>query len=403
VLAHVLEGSGAEAGPGTEAPDLEAWRERLEQQATELRGLGAEVRTELLTGIPDEVLAERAEKLEARLIVLAALGRRAGSWWKLGGTAEKLTQASGVPVLVARNAEPVLRWLAGERPLRVLLGHDFSAAAAAAKEWVGQLRRIAACDVLVAYVYWPPEQFGRLGLRTPMDLVRSQPQVEEMLLRDLREAIGDLPGEGPVRYRVLFSFGRPADPLLDLAEQDGADLVVVGNHQRKGFRRLWHGSVSHGVLHLSTRSVACVPAPASTDPARQPLPEIQDVLVPTDFSPLANRAIPYAYALLPPGGRVHLVHVVEPEEQSRPTRSDLMSLVPEAAARRGVLTEAVVVEGRDVARTLCQTAERVGAAVICMASHGRSGLLKALLGSVAQEVVRSTCRPVLLVPPTQAD
>jgi nucleotide-binding universal stress UspA family protein len=62
---------------------------------------------------------------------------------------------------------------------------------------------------------------------------------------------------------------------------------------------------------------------------------------------------------------------------------------------RGILTEVTVTEGYDVAKTIRQEAERFGALLVCIGSHGRSGLAKAILGSVAQNVMAQSQRPVL--------
>jgi len=148
------------------------------------------------------------------------------------------------------------------------------------------------------------------------------------------------------------------------------------------------------------------------------LPEHQRVLIPTDFSPLANQAIPYGYSTLPQGGRVKLVTVIPPWElpgplmphyRSRlsyqPTRHKqveealykLNSLIPPEARKRGIRTEVEVLEGQEVAKAIQQAAEKFGANLICLGSHGRSGISRMVLGSVAQKVMNGSRRPVLIV------
>jgi nucleotide-binding universal stress UspA family protein len=144
------------------------------------------------------------------------------------------------------------------------------------------------------------------------------------------------------------------------------------------------------------------------------------VLVPADFSELSLAAVPFAYALAAPGGSVHLLHVVEASGQPNPLyahyqpgrtptpeqraaqeaelRERLQALVPDAARSGGVSTEIELTESADVADCIVETAERLRVDVICMASHGRSGLGRALFGSVAKGVLRRCGRPVLIVP-----
>lgn len=153
----------------------------------------------------------------------------------------------------------------------------------------------------------------------------------------------------------------------------------------------------------------------------QGIPQIERVLVTTDLSPLGDRAIRWAFALPRRQGVVHVLHVIEPvtrpnplyahytpgrapTEAERRTQTDaireqLRALVPDGTGRAGVTAEFEVLEQRDVVRAICETADRLGADVICIASHGRSGVSRALLGSVAERVLESSRRPVFVVRP----
>ncbi|HXU83781.1 MAG TPA: universal stress protein, partial [Polyangia bacterium] len=61
------------------------------------------------------------------------------------------------------------------------------------------------------------------------------------------------------------------------------------------------------------------------------------------------------------------------------------------------VTRPSVIEGLRAPEAIVQAAERLGVDLIVMASHGRSGLKRALLGSVAEEVARRSPKPVLIV------
>jgi nucleotide-binding universal stress UspA family protein len=155
------------------------------------------------------------------------------------------------------------------------------------------------------------------------------------------------------------------------------------------------------------------------DPAGEHLPEFRRVLVATDLSELSNRAISYAYSMLRSGGTVRIVHVEEPfefanpihahhgtaahhleEERSRQLehcRARLRALVPLEAEARGILTEVEVLHEDKPALAICEAAARFKADLICMASHGRSGFSRALLGSVAHAVMTMSTVPMLVL------
>jgi nucleotide-binding universal stress UspA family protein len=144
------------------------------------------------------------------------------------------------------------------------------------------------------------------------------------------------------------------------------------------------------------------------------------VLATTDLSEIGDSAIPFAYALPRRGGSVILLHVIEPVTVPNPLyahyapgraptaaeraaqeaelREKLRALVPSGAAARGIKTEIALVEGRDVARCIAEAAGRLRADALCIASHGRSGLARTLLGSVAHAVLLAARLPTLIVP-----
>jgi nucleotide-binding universal stress UspA family protein len=84
------------------------------------------------------------------------------------------------------------------------------------------------------------------------------------------------------------------------------------------------------------------------------------------------------------------------QEKYRDVYERLMHLAPAAAAARGQLTEVHVLESHHPAEAICQAAERLSADMICIGTHGRSGIAKALLGSVTHEVIARSHRPTLL-------
>jgi nucleotide-binding universal stress UspA family protein len=413
-LVHVRSAAGASGEAVAQA--------QLEAEAERLRGRGAEVTSRLLTGRPDEALVEHAQHSGATLLVVAALGEPSGERWFVGSTAERVAQTSSVPVLVIRTAEAFEAWANESRPLRMLVGADFSASSDAAVRWSRELARAGPCSSTVAHVYWPPEEYARRGIKGPMSLVDGRPEVERVLAHELSARL-DAAGPSEATIRVQPSFGRVADGLALMAIRDASDLVVVGTRQHSGLARLWHGSVSCGVLDATETAVVCVPV-AEQERAEQPVvvPRSGSVLAATDLSELANRAVGHAYAAVDDGGWVHLVHIHEAGEASAPnplyahyvpsrapTPEDrrrvhaelegrLTALTPPEADARGIRTQVHVIEASDVSAAIDAAAERLGVSLICVGSHGRSGVVRALLGSVAQSVVAASRCPVLVVP-----
>ncbi|WP_375769057.1 universal stress protein [Archangium gephyra] len=399
-------------------------RSRLSSTASRLRTPGLSIEAYLLVGAPGTVLVAHELVRGARLLLLPAEGWGHLPAWHRTPVPERVAQQAHVPVLVVRRQGDALAdWAQGRRRLQVLVGVDDSHASAAAVAWLQELRRVGPCDVLAVSVCSPVEERERLGIHTPVHLevldpvVRRievlDPQVERVLLRELRERVGELPGEGTLQLHLEPGFGRPADHLLHVAHAHGVDLVLVGNHQRGGLARLWHGSVSAGVLRHAEQSVACVPPTRPV--ARRSVPP-RAVLVPVDFSEASTRAISEARSLVRPGGRVHLLHVhrrrpadrawvmdqygvvPEPPREQSAILERLKALVPHEDGASGVHWTMEGVTGDDVARAICQATEREGVDLVCLGTSDAPGHTDALGESVARALVERCRRPVVVLP-----
>lgn len=143
------------------------------------------------------------------------------------------------------------------------------------------------------------------------------------------------------------------------------------------------------------------------------------ILCPTDLSPVGNSAVQVAYAIADAGATVHLLYVCEPAELAAlamgrwapayvPTPEErrvteekvleqLRRLAPVEAGEVGVRTEFHVLHGFPVADRIEEAARKIDADVVVLGTHGRTGLGRVILGSVATEVMRRRGLSVLLV------
>lgn len=401
-LVHVIGELGAEITVSTEYSSLyDPLRQRLHDLSAETgTQFGIDVEPIVVAGSPYEKLNEISAVKQGGLIVLSALGRQKQHRWLLGSVAERVAQTSRIPVLIVRESSSIESWARGQRPLHVTVGVEIGSASKSALHWANHLRALGTCDLFVAHVAWPFAEHSRLGIPGPMPLDSFRPELETLLRRDLQDWAGELPGGGETKFAVFPGWGRVDSHLALLAAEAQADLLVVGTHQRAASARFWQGSVSRGVLHLASCNVACVPRSDATGDA-DAIPMFRRLLVPTDFSPAANRAIAVGYGLVAPGGIVHLVYVITRKlhEDEAGVTDRLRSLIPKGAAAKGIVSEIEIVRDEDASTGIWHAAGRLGVDLICMATHGRSGISNVVLGSQAQGVVSRVRQPVVLVPP----
>ena len=372
----------------------------------------------LLDGRPHEAIIARATKVEADLIVMGAHGGPALGRLILGSVAERTVRQATRPVLIVPPGSEA--WPAGDAEpphLSVIVALDGRPSGAGPVAFVRRLRELVACDVTILRLYWAAEEYARLGLTNAHDVARADPAVVADLEVGLRGLVGVLPGQGSTTFVIEPTWGEPAARLLDAALARHGDLVVVGGETRHGFARLAHPAVAD---HLARAAMGVpvlfvpVAPPAPAEDLAQ-VPRISTVLAATDLSPVGNRAVPFAYSLLARGGVVELCHVHErtlpspafaydshanalDEAGRAEVERTLRSLVPRDAAQLGISTHLTIVDGGQAGEAIVQAAARLRVDAIALGSRGRSGLSRALVGSVAETVLRHSPKPVLVVP-----
>jgi nucleotide-binding universal stress UspA family protein len=230
----------------------------------------------------------------------------------------------------------------------------------------------------------------------------------------LQRLAQDLGARGlKVETAVPFG-GAAAEWIVEECDFRKGDLVIMATHDRVGPDRWLHGSVAESVVHRSTAPVMLVHGADAQELAKRFVCEQPVLVVPLDGSDLAEAALPLARALARVvGARLVLVGVVPPPGQLvavggavMPYTSDDFDQI-EADAKhylRGSLNQLasavpveVVMRYGDPAVEIAATAEEHAAAAVIMATHGRTGVLRSVLGSVAGGVVHRCTTPVILM------
>lgn len=398
-VAHAVGESVALLDPAAREQLAGAVRDRLQREAAPARG-GVAVHHTMLEGSPHDALLSLARERGATLLVVSSKGHGDSGRYRLGGTSERIALDAPLPLLVVRDAGPFERWARRDRALRVVVGVDSSASAAAAVRWTRELAAAGPCDVVFAHVYDGSEARERYAVHGGPETIA---QLERLVERDVTALVGPFPGLGSHTVRVRSGTGQYADTLLDAVREERADLVVLGTHHRRGPARLW--SVSTAVLHGAPCAVAIVPTPAAGL-----LPELpgrlRTVLVATDLTPESNAGVPFAFSLVDRGGKVHVVHVLPPVERTDErdrydavVADQLRRVLPAGLAERGVSAQLEVAHGT-VTSTICDLAERLGVDVVCVTSR-RHGLAR-VMGSFVSELLEASRKPVLVIHPPPA-
>ncbi|HET7501340.1 MAG TPA: universal stress protein [Kofleriaceae bacterium] len=222
---------------------------RLADKLAEIEALGLRAAVISRIGAPDEVLASAAHDEAADLIVVGTHGHTGVSRFLLGSVANTTIRRAPCDVLVVRG-DPLRGPFA-----RPLVATDFSAAAAKA---LGRASNVLepGCPLDVVHAWQlPAGSWGATLLgqaRFPWSTVRDAVLASAQALAD------KLIAEHGGGLQVELIQGPPASVITETAERRGHDLIVIGAHGNRGFRRLLLGSVAESTVRHAHCSVLVV-------------------------------------------------------------------------------------------------------------------------------------------------
>ena len=393
---------------GWEAELAKTAEKALEAQASELRKSGLVVHVEVRIGSAVRSILDSAATSRPELIVIGTHGRRGVVRLLLGSCAEAVVRASTCPVLVTgADSAGLDRW-DGSAPLSVAVVTDDSRASDSVFSWVRSSGDCATNDMSLIRIFWPPQSASHYGLDEPWHGRDGNPELVQLLERDLRRDARALIGVHDPKMRFAAAWHDAGDVVAAEVRSLRAQAVVLGvpAHRRGSTTGLSVASV----LRTSPVPVFCIPENDLPDQRR--IPKVRSVLIACDLSDASRAAILPGYGLLLGGGHVELLYVhargtgnavdglpaiaaLNADERAS-IEMRLRDAVPSEGAEHGIATRTSVVEGSLAAEAILQAAERLDVDVIVVGSHGRSGVRRAVLGSVAESVARQSTRPVLI-------
>jgi nucleotide-binding universal stress UspA family protein len=235
----------------------------------------------------------------------------------------------------------------------------------------------------------------------------------------LERAAGQLRQQGiNVETAVTATEDRSIPELvLEYAEKENVQLVAMATHGEGGLDRMIFGSAANRVL-LGTPTPLLLVRPTAQPEAEKP--SLRTIVVPLDGSELAETILPFVHELAHKLSlEVRLLYVLPLVSQIYvgPTYymypSDLLNVARDAAknylegvagrlGQDGLTAHTDVIEG-EASSQIVDYVQRTPDSLVALSTHGRSGIGRWLLGSVADKVIRSSGRPVFVLRPRASE
>ena len=246
--------------------------------------------------------------------------------------------------------------------------------------------------------------------------------LRERIERDVKDRLEDLADrmalEG-IAAETSVRFGPVSDSVIGMAQDAGCDLIAMSTRGRGVVSSGLLGSVTYKIMHESPIPVLAI-TPERAGESWDADYGVRQVIVPLDGSDLAEAALPYAAIIaqrmnmsITLARVLYLDNVAYSEGYNLGDMLNAAEAEIEADARRylvsvarqlreeGLEVETEILRGSASSEIVTQ-ARRTDHSMIALATHGRSGVSRLLMGSVAEAVVRASGDPVLVVRPSTA-
>jgi nucleotide-binding universal stress UspA family protein len=218
-----------------------------------------------------------------------------------------------------------------------------------------------------------------------------------------------------VKAEPAIRYGIAADKILDFTSEKQIDLIIMSTHGRSGITRWWMGSVAEKVISEAIAPVLLVRSKRARTSSTSDKPDFfHKILAPLDGSDIGEVALPYVEAIAAKSrAKVILLQVVSPpgtveanvlggpdwrkfvKAMSDAGENYLQSIANRFKGDDIKITYEVL--SGEAADKIVEYAADQKASLIAMSTHGRSGLSRWVLGSVADKVLHGARIPILLV------
>ena len=225
----------------------------------------------------------------------------------------------------------------------------------------------------------------------------------------------DNPESKTAKVEAAILLGDPAEEIVDFAEKGDIGLIVMSTHGRSGIKRWAMGSVADKVLRATNKPVALVRAKHTRPNDSQEL-ILNRILVTLDGSKQGETVLAYIeelafklntelillqvvvpdYHIYSGGGQEYSVYSEQQLESAKALARDYLESLVVGLQQKGISAKSHVTFGT-AADEIIKFADAVDAGLVAMSTHGRSGVSRWALGSVAERVLRAGNTPILLV------
>jgi nucleotide-binding universal stress UspA family protein len=235
----------------------------------------------------------------------------------------------------------------------------------------------------------------------------------EKVAERLRTQVKRTNSESDIKAVVID--GEPATALIEYAEKEGIDLIIMMSHGRSGIMRWAIGGTASKIIQRCQIPVLLVRASQALS-KRRPVQVFKKILVPLDGSSIGEAALSYVKTIVKALNcelillrvveivqRVHTVggldHFIYSEQQIERMKDEALKYLGKIRQQFDKGNVKIILRTGDPAQEIIRLSAEENINVVAMSSHGKSGIMRWVMGSVSSKILQAGETPLLLVHP----
>lgn len=275
---------------------------------------------------------------------------------------------------------------------KILVPTDFSETGLLAIEHASFLARLVKAELIVLHVL--PLNEYHFEIPEPVMRIENHDEINKVVEQKLAEVANDTRTNFGIMPRTISTRGKIANEIMQMAQDEKADLIVMGTHGASGFEELLIGSNAHKVVTLA-------PCPVITVQTHAKKLGFTNIVLPIDRSLHSREKVAYAIDLANIyQSKVHIVGLLDEEDAVENDKLQIvLDQVQHALEKAEVNFSRQTVKGKLLATEAMKYAKTVDADLIIIMTDHESSLTGLFMGPLAKQIVNHSRIPVLSLKP----
>jgi nucleotide-binding universal stress UspA family protein len=275
---------------------------------------------------------------------------------------------------------------------KILVPTDFSETGMLAVEHASFLARLIKAEIILLHVLPLSEYYFEIP--EPIMHISNRDEINKIVVQKLNELADTINANYGIRPQIMNTEGKIAIEIMQIAQDENVDLIIMGTHGAKGFEEIMIGSNAHKVVNLA-------PCPVITVQTHAKKLGFTNIVLPIDRSTHSREKVEAAISLANIfQSKLHILGLLETNEASDFDKLQIvLDQVQHAIEKAGVLFTRHTVKGDHIAVEALKYGNTVDADLIMIMTGHESKLTGLFMGAFAKQIVNHSRIPVLSMKP----